>query len=195
MENFGEENKINEMVVGVERTTTLLTSKLIVNPNSNIQKQAQWHNPADSMERHHAAGEQWWGQDKCGQSPLKSQCPLLDGGEAKLGNSVTVIMNTDGHSSNLQGTQSLSPRVKKLAAIGGQEGLSPQGVLKGAFAHIAATEAAATTTIFTPCRLLGRVAPQQRGTEFLGLEPPKLDTMRVCVTGADTPQHRIENKH
>ncbi len=111
------------MVVGVERTTTLLTRKLLINPNSNIQKQAQGTGPADSMERCHAAGEQWWGQDKCGQAPLKSQRPLLDGGEGKLGTSVTVIMNMDGHLSDLQGTQSCSPTVKKLAAIGGQEGL------------------------------------------------------------------------
>jgi hypothetical protein len=75
------------------------------------------------MEYCHAAGEQWWGQDKCGQAPLKSQRPLLDGGEGKLATSVTEIMNTDSHLSDLQGTQFCSSAVKKLAAIGGQEGL------------------------------------------------------------------------
>jgi hypothetical protein len=96
MDDYRDENKINGMAVGVEGTTTLQTRKLLVNPNSNIQKQAQGTGPTDSMERCHAAGEQWWGQDNCGRAPLKSQRPLLDGGEDKLGTSVTVIMNTDG---------------------------------------------------------------------------------------------------
>jgi hypothetical protein len=84
MDDYRDENKINGMVIGVERTTTLLTRKLFVNPNSNIQKQAQGTGPVDSMERCHAVGEQWWGQDKCGQAPLKSQHSLLDGGEGLL---------------------------------------------------------------------------------------------------------------
>ena len=29
----------------------------------------------------------------------------------------------------------------------------------------------------------------------MGLEPPILDTMGGCMTGANTPQHRRENKH
>ncbi len=101
-------------------------------------------------------------------------------------------MNTDGHLSDLQGTQSRSPAVKKLAAIGGQEGL--RVISKGALAHIAATEAAATSTIFIPRRLLVRATPLHRGAEFLGLEPPRLDTTGRCVTGANTPQHQRENK-
>jgi len=36
MDNYRDKNKINEMVVGVEQTTTLLTRKLLINPNSNI---------------------------------------------------------------------------------------------------------------------------------------------------------------
>ena len=33
-----------------------------------------------------------------------------------------------------------------------------------------------------------------RETDLLGLEPPTLETTRGVVTGADTPQHRFENK-
>jgi hypothetical protein len=33
------------------------------------------------------------------------------------------------------------------------------------------------------------------GAELSGLEPPRLDSTGGDVTGADTPQHRIENKH
>jgi hypothetical protein len=104
MDDYRDEKKINGMVIGVEPTTTILTRKLLVNPNSNIQKQAQGTGPADSKEHCHAAGEQWWGQDECGQAPLKSQHPLLDGGEGKLETSVTIIMNMDGHLSDLKGT-------------------------------------------------------------------------------------------
>ncbi len=80
VDNDGDKNKINGMVVGVVWTTTLLTSKLLVNLNSNIWNQVEWHGPADSRERPHAAGEQWWGQEDSSQAPLKAQCPLLDGG-------------------------------------------------------------------------------------------------------------------
>jgi hypothetical protein len=36
MDDYRDKNKINGMVIGVERTTTLLTRKLLINPNSNI---------------------------------------------------------------------------------------------------------------------------------------------------------------
>ena len=32
-------------------------------------------------------------------------------------------------------------------------------------------------------------------TGFAGLRPPRLDSTDGTVTGADTPQHRIKNKH
>jgi hypothetical protein len=36
MDDYRDENKINGMVIGVEQTTTLLTRKLLINPNSII---------------------------------------------------------------------------------------------------------------------------------------------------------------
>ncbi len=82
MENNGrDENKIDGVVVGVVLTTTLLTSKLLVNTNSNIRTKAQWNGPADSVERRYAAGVRWWDQEDSKKAMKKSQCPLLDGGE------------------------------------------------------------------------------------------------------------------
>ncbi len=134
--NGNDENKIYDGVAaGAARITSQLTTKLLVNPNSKIQKQTHGLGPLDVVERRHAAGVRWRDQEESGEAIIRSQRPLLDGGEGKLKTSVTtdIMNNEEGHA-----------KVSK--------------------------------------------------SEFAGLEPPTLDTTGGHVTGADTPQHRIENK-
>jgi hypothetical protein len=63
---------------------------------------------------------------------------------------------------------------------------------------MATTEEALTTTTFTPRSLLGQCNLEDNnnmeGTHLSGLEPPILKKTGGMVTGADTPQHCIENK-
>jgi hypothetical protein len=63
-----------------------------------------------------------------------------------------------------------------------------------AFGQIVATKEVTTTKVAPPCCHLRSAATHQKLIEFAGLEPPTMDTTWGHVTGADTPQHRIENK-
>jgi hypothetical protein len=95
--------------------------------------------------------------------------------------------------------------------LGGDSWL-PALFSKGAVDHVSNLAVIQYTNAFTPCHLLERPAPtgsmetstavtiEDNATRvgkclLAGLEPPCLDATGGCVTGADTPQHRIENKH
>ncbi len=56
--------------------------------------------------------------------------------------------------------------------------------------HVAKQVADNSNNNFTPQRLHPKEA-----NSFGELEPPRLDSTGGCMTGADTPQHQIDNKH
>ncbi len=98
-----------------------------------------------------------------------------------------------------------------LTRVLGSGSRSPALVSKGAVEHVTNLVATLDTVTFTPRRLLGWPAPTGSAVSLpsvkfdddtaivarrllSGLEPPCLDATEGCVTGADTPQHRIKNK-
>jgi hypothetical protein len=96
------------------------------------------------------------------------------------------------------------PLVSSCVPEGGSH--SPALISKGAIEHVSRQMTTMGSTVFTPRRLLELAAPH--GSEdakeapinvamtercLTGLEPPSLDSTGGHVTGADTPQHRIEN--
>jgi hypothetical protein len=98
----------------------------------------------------------------------------------------------------------------QMRVLGGGSRL-PTLLSKGAVDHVSNLAVIQYTKAFTPRHLLGRPAPtgsmetltvvtmEDNATRvgkclLAGLKPPCLDATGGCVTGADTPQHRIENK-
>ena len=88
---------------------------------------------------------------------------------------------------------------------------SPVLINVGAVTHVSTAEARNNALAFTPHSLLGRTTPprampmptakkeddhnaRHKRLQPDGLQPPRLDATGACVTGADTPCHRIENK-
>jgi hypothetical protein len=157
-----------------------LTDKLLCNPHSTLQRGSHRIIHTEQVERtQYERGEKWWGPDEHANPNLTPQKPLLDGAEGKL------VDSSDKDNGS---------RINLLETIGGQ------------------TEMIADKS---PLRLMEevRVAPflpsgnvekentgwpeedvvEAYGTTPPGLEPPRLEVTGGPVTGADTPQHRIEN--
>ena len=175
------------------------------------------------MESHPTAydrGEKWWTSAGSGEPSLTAQLPLLDGAEGKS-NDAGSIDNIRALSPDLPGKDArdarrLQPAMRAsppLASTRERGGGSRSPVLidVGAVTHVSIAEAGNNALAFTPRSLLGRTnppraAPMPSATEedhhnakhkrpqHDGLEPPRLDITGACVTGADTPRHRIENK-
>ena len=81
----------------------------------------------------------------------------------------------------------------------------------GSGSHVLTAEARNNALTFTPHSLLGRTTPpraapmptakkeddhntRHKRLQPDRLQPPRLDATGACVTGANTPRHRIENK-
>jgi hypothetical protein len=153
-------------------------------------------------------GEQWWDPAIKSDLSLTLQRPLLDRGEGKSitsnKNKISIPVDHEDHESQVDGVQEDMVSDDKgdtpptSTSLQGIRDLSPHIILAGALTHMATTEEAVTDTSFTPRSLLRRCNlgedNNMRGTNLSGLEPPTLETTGRVVTGADTPQHRIENK-
>jgi hypothetical protein len=112
--------------------------------------------------------------------------------------------------SGLDGGTVVDPPVASTWVLGSGSRL-PALVSKGAVEHVTNLVATPDTVAFRPRHLLRWPAPTgstvrlpsvkfDNDTAIVarrllsGLEPPRLDATGGCVTGTDTPQHRIENK-
>jgi hypothetical protein len=93
-----------------------------------------------------------------------------------------------------------------LSCVPGGGSWLPALVSKGAVDHVFRLVTTSGSTVFTPCHLLGCAPPHSSEeakeapvnavlTErcLAGLACPSLDSTGGHVTGADSPQHRIEN--
>jgi hypothetical protein len=153
-------------------------------------------------------GEEWWDPAIKSNPSLTLQRPLLDGGEGKSitsnKNKISIPVDHKDHEAQVDGVQEdmvsddKGDTPPESTSLQGIRGLSPRIILTGALAHMATTEEAVTDTTFTPCSLLRRCNlgedNNMRETDLSGLELPTLEKTGGVVTGADTPQHRIENK-
>ncbi len=203
--------------------TRSLMDKLLANAHSTLQRGSHWQNLWAQLEQtcYMDKGEKWWGSDGAANPNLTVQQPLLDGAEDKLVDSTAKDNRTDSHTgqpgmaigkffSGLDGGTVVDPPVASMRVLGSGSRL-PALVSKGAIEHVTNLVATQDTAAFTPCRLLGRPAPTGSAVRLpsvkfkddtaivarrllSGLEPPCLDATGGCVTGADTPQHRIKNK-
>ena len=165
-------------------------------------------------------GEKWWTSAGSGEPSLTAQQPLLDGAEGKSNNAGSLYniraLSPDLPEKDACDARRLQPAMRAgppLASTRERGGGSRSPVLidVGAVTHVSIAEACNNALAFTPRSLLGRTnpsraAPMPSATEedhhnakhkrphHDGLEPPRLDITGACVTGADTPRHRIENK-
>jgi hypothetical protein len=197
--------------------------KLLTNPHSTLRRGSRQQNlRAHLKQTRYDKGEKWWGSDRAANPNLTVQQPFLDGAEGKLVDSTAKDNRTDSQTgqpgmavgkffSGLDGGTVVDPPVASTRVLGSGSRL-PALVSKGAVEHVKNLVATPDTVAFMPRRLLGRPAPTGSAVRLpslkfdndtaivarrllSGLEPPHLDTTRGCVTGTDTPQHRIKNKH
>jgi hypothetical protein len=196
--------------------------KLLANPHSTLRRGSCRQNLRAQLERtRYDKGEKWWGSDGAANPNLTVQQPLLDGVEGKLVDSTDKDNRTDSHTgqpgmavgkffSGLGGGMVVDPPVASTRVLGSGSRL-PALVSKEAVKHVTNLVATPDTVAFTQRRLLRRPAPTGSAVRLPSvkfeddtaivarrplsrLEPPRLDATRGCVTGVDTPQHRIENK-
>ena len=116
-------------------------------------------------------GGKWWGPDNCANPNLTPQKPLLDGAEGKL---------VDNKDKDNTGTKLSDTLDEQRGMIGD---VFPPGL----------TAEGTTATTRHPGITEGETA-EMHGTILPGLEPPCLMATGRPVSGADMPQHRIDNK-
>jgi hypothetical protein len=143
-----------------------------MSPHSIMQQGAQWISTTDQLERSkYERGEKWWGPDNCANPNLTPQKPLLDGAEGKL------VDNTDNDNTGTKLSDTLDEQRGMIGDVF-PPGLTGEGT---------------TATTRHPGITEGETA-EMHGTILPGLEPPRLMATGGPVTGADMPQHRIDNK-
>jgi hypothetical protein len=146
-----------------------------------LQQGSRWIIHTEQVERiQYERGEKWWGPDEHANPNLTPQKPLLDGVEGKL------VDSSDKDNDS---------RINLLETIGGRtEMIADKSPLR-------LTEEV-TAAPFLPSGNMEKEntgwpeedIAETYGTTLPGLEPPRLEVTGGPATGADTPQHRIENK-